>query len=85
MNRKHFTFGGLFGLLAPLLGLFAGLQVTPFLGNVLMFPFIIVGKILGQPLGEFSPIVTIICFIASIVAWGLIFAAIGALIQRRNN
>ncbi len=44
----------LFGLIAPFIGLFIGLQMSPWLANILMFPFIIVSALTDIPIGMMS-------------------------------
>lgn len=78
---NNFLWGSIFGLLAPFLGLFAGLQVAPVLGNILMFPFVIISKITGQPFGEFSTILKLLSWALSIVLWGFIFVIIAYIIS----
>lgn len=85
MNKKHLIFGAIFGLIAPALGLFAGLQVAPFLGTILMFPFIIVGAVTGDPFGEFSTAMKIISVILSIGLWALIFGFIGNFLGKSKS
>ena len=81
-NKRNFIKGAIFGLLAPFIGMFVGLQVAPFLGTILMFPFAIISKIIGQPLGEFSTIVMILSIVLSIVLWGFIFTGIAKIISK---
>lgn len=76
MDKKTFFWGAAFGFLAPVIGMFAGLQLAPFLGNILLFPFIILSSLVDIPFGEFSLPLLIFSFVLSIVLWGLIFVLI---------
>ncbi len=68
----------LFGLLAPFIGLFVGLQISPLLANVLMFPFIIVsaltGTPTGTPIGEMSGLLFTSLVLISGVAWAVLLS-----------
>jgi hypothetical protein len=78
-NKKAFFWGALFGLIAPIIGLFAGLQIAPIVGNILMFPFIIISHILDKPFGEFPTPLLVLSIVLSILAWGAIFSLIARL------
>jgi hypothetical protein len=80
-DNKNFKWGALFGVIAPFFGLFVGLQIIPFFGTILLFPFVLISKIVGQPLGEFSTTLLVLSFILSIIVWGGIFVLIGQLIR----
>jgi len=82
MNKKdnrNFKWGAFFGVIAPFLGLFVGLQIVPFLGTILLFPSVLISKVSGQPLGDFSTSLMVFSFILSIIAWGGIFVLMGRL------
>jgi|GEM_PF-5152391 len=72
-NNRNFLWGAIFGLIAPFIGMFAGLQVAPFLGTILMFPIIVLSKMIGQPFGNFSATLMILSIVLSIICWGFIF------------
>ena len=78
-DKSNFKWGAIFGLIAPCLGLFAGLQVLPVIGTILLFPAVIISKVVGLPFGEFSTGLIILSFILSVVAWGVIFLFFGRL------
>ena len=78
-DNRNFKWGALFGVIAPILGLFVGLQIVPFLGTILLFPSVLISKVNGQPLGEFSTSLMVLSFILSIIVWGGIFVLIGRL------
>ncbi len=75
MTKKPLLAGCLFGLLAPPVGLFIGLQVSPAMANVLMFPVIIVGVFLDTPLGDMSAGLWVGMVVLSGIVWALLFAA----------
>ena len=82
-NKKLFLYGSIFGLIAPFVGLFLGLQVAPVLGNILMFPFILIGSIVDKPFGYFSGFERVLGWLLSIILWGLIFVVMGKIIKRK--
>jgi hypothetical protein len=43
----------------PYIGIFAGLQVSPVLGNVLAFPAITLSYVTGTPIGMWHPAITL--------------------------
>lgn len=81
-NNKALTYGMIFGLIAPIIGLFAGLQLSSTLGNIFMFPFHIVGLFTDQPFGNWSTLLKIIGVLVSVISWGLLFYLISKLIKR---
>lgn len=83
MKRSLLIFGALFGLLAPFLGLFIGLQVSPALGTILIFPFILASGIFDIPVGHFSAPVWAALIVVSSICWAIIFAAFGLLWKNR--
>lgn len=74
--KKAILLGCIVGLIAPVIGLFLGLQVSTFLGTILMLPFIMLGSIIGEAFGNFSTLQTIISFACSMLLWASIFVAI---------
>lgn len=85
MNKKHFTYGSIFGLVAPFIGMFVGLQMVPFLGTILMLPFAIISTILDQPFGNFSTGLQILSVLLSIGFWGLVFAVAGRFFSKSDS
>jgi ABC-type dipeptide/oligopeptide/nickel transport system permease subunit len=83
--QKPLLIGALFGFIAPFIGLFVGSQVMPLLGDLLMFPFVIIGKIVDQPFGEMSTNLLLFCLLISMVVWGLIFMLVSKLIRSLKN
>lgn len=78
-NNKAFIYGLLFGLISPLIGIFAGLQLSSILGNILMFPFYIVGMFTDLPFGNWSMLIKIMGILFSMITWGTIFYMISRL------
>ena len=82
MNKKALVWGGIFGLVAPFVGIFFGLQISVVLGNILAFPVIALVYVTGTPFGMWSPILTITAVVLSVVAWALIFGVLAKLLGR---
>lgn len=74
MRSRHVIIGFLFGLAAPFLGLFAGLQISVALGNVLMIPFIVVSTATGTPFGEMPGWLWALLTLVSGCLWAVVFA-----------
>lgn len=72
--------GGLFGLVAPFIGMFIGLQVSPMVANVLMFPIIGMSAMLQSPFGAWSPALMLAGLALSIIVWALAFLAVGVVV-----
>ena len=68
-----------FGLIAPFIGLFVGLQVSPWLGSVLMFPFIAVSAVTGIPIGEMPGLLFGALVLVSGVAWAIVLSIPGVI------
>jgi ABC-type dipeptide/oligopeptide/nickel transport system permease subunit len=82
MKNKALLWGGVFGLAAPFVGMFVGLQVSPMVANILMFPIVTLSVVLGQPFGAWSPMLMLAGLAVSIVFWALVFAVINTLLKR---
>lgn len=82
MNKKALIIGGVFGLVAPFVGIFMGLQVSVILGNILAFPIIGLVYVTGTPFGMWSSALMIAAIVLSTVLWALIFALIARVIRR---
>jgi len=74
--KKELIAGIIFGAVAPFLGLFFGLQLSIFLGNILTFPLIIESTLIDKPFGEFSIFWWGVSFLLSMILWPLIFIII---------
>lgn len=72
MRKKALMWGGVFGLVAPFIGLFVGLQVSPMIANVLMFPIIGLAAVSGGSFGQ-NPMIFLVGIVLSIIVWSVIF------------
>lgn len=81
-NKKALLWGGVFGLVAPFIGMFIGLQVSPMVANVLMFPVIGMSAMLQRPFGMWSPALMLTAVALSIIVWALVFLAISLFFKR---
>lgn len=79
---KAFIYGAIFGLIAPMIGLFVGLQLSTFLGNILMFPFYIIGLFTEEPFGNWSMAMRVLGVLLSMITWGTVFYLIFNLVKR---
>ena len=81
MNKKALIWGGVFGLVAPFIGLFVGLQVSPMLANILMFPIIGLAAVSGGSFGQ-NPAILLVGVVLSVVVWALIFGIVAKFLKR---
>lgn len=79
---KKMLAGFVFGLIAPVIGLFIGLQVSTAVGNLLTFPIIGVSILLDVPFGLMSTAVRLGAWLFSGIVWAVIFYVIGQLVGR---
>jgi ABC-type dipeptide/oligopeptide/nickel transport system permease subunit len=79
MKKSWLIAGGIFGLVAPFIGMFFGLQVSTVLGNILAFPVIALVYITGTPFGFWGGGLYVLAITLSIVAWALIFGVASTL------
>ena len=84
-NKKALMWGGVFGLVAPFVGMFVGLQVSPMVANVLMFPIIAMAAGLNSPFGMWSPALMLAALVLSVIVWALVFAAVDMLVKRMRK
>ena len=82
MSKKALVWGGVFGLIAPFIGIFLGLQVSTLAGNILAFPIIGLSYLTGEPFGFWSTGTMVGAFAFSVVVWALIFALLARLFTR---
>lgn len=80
--NKAFIYGAVFGLIAPMIGLFVGLQLSTFLANILMFPFYIIGLFTEGPFGNWSMAMRVLGVLFSMITWGTVFYLIFKLVKR---
>lgn len=70
---KAAVIGLTFGFLAIWVGLFFGLQVSPMVANILLFPVIAVSYLVGTPIGAMSTPLTLAAFFLHCLVWSAIF------------
>lgn len=79
----------IFGIFTTWFGFFAGLQVSPMIGNVLVFPFSLSAAFSGAGFGHFSPLTLLCLFSLTSLVWSLVFLLLwnlgGALARRRSH
>lgn len=85
MERKALIVGGIFGLIAPFVGLIFGLQISILIGNILAFPIIIMVMMTGIPIGKWHPIFMLVALGVSIVTWVCIFGLVAKLIHNKGK
>ena len=85
MKKKTLVWGAAFGLVAPLVGIFVGLQVSVWLGNILAFPLVGLSYLTGQPFGMWSVWMLLLSLGLSMAAWALIFGVVARLGSRRGR
>ena len=85
MNRKWLIWGSVFGLIAPYVGVFVGLQVSVVLGNILTFPLIILAALTDSVFGNWGLPFLLLATALSVVIWALIFGVVGLLLNQRSN
>ena len=83
MNKKLLISGGVFGLIAPIIGMFFGLQVSTVLGTIFAFPVIALVYVTGQPFGYWGGGMMVLAFALSAVAWALIFWLVGKFVFKK--
>ena len=81
-NKKALIWGGVFGFVAPFIGMFVGLQIFPNVANVLMFPILGLSMILGTPFGMWGMGTKLAALVLSVVVWALVFETLGRLFKR---
>lgn len=82
---KYLIYKFAFGIVAPFIGLFAGLQISPWLGNILMFPFITISALTGIPIGEMPGLLFAVLVLVSGVAWAAILSLPNLIRSRRGK
>ncbi len=73
---KVYIFAALFGLCVTFFGLFAGLQLSPILGKILVFPFVISALITGTGVFNYSKSVLLGIYLFTSLFWAAIFILI---------
>jgi len=70
---KSALYGFVFGLIAPVIGLFVGLQLSVAVANVLMWPVLLISLITNTPFGLMSVWLRLGAWIFSAIAWAAMF------------
>ena len=84
-SKSIYILGGLFGFIAPFLGLFVGLQISSFLGTLFSFPAIFLTFITEIPFGNFTGSLKLFAWFLSIVSWSAIFGLISKIIHHYSK
>ncbi len=82
MKKRIYVLGVSLGIIMPYIGIFAGLQVSPVLGNVLAFPAITLSYVTGTPIGMWHPAMWILATILSIILWTIIVFVVDKLVTK---
>ena len=88
MQKKHLRaaiLGFLFGAITPFVGVFLGLQISPFLGTLFAFPFLAAGWMFGEPFGSLSPLIKVGALLLSGLVWSFIFLSTAKALSRRSQ
>lgn len=84
-NKKPAIIGFIFGLIAPIFGLFFGLQVSTMLGNIFTFPWILIASITGEAFGYWSGGMKLFAFLFSGAMWSGIFVLIKYFLNQNDS
>ncbi len=88
MRKRVYILGLVVGIIAPVLGLFVGLQVSPVLGSILVAPLfllsLITGDSLGGPGGFMQSAISIVGILISIGLWTAVFALVDKFVQKKS-
>lgn len=85
MLKRHKTallIGAAFGLLAPFIGMFVGLQISPVVANILMWPILGLAFLLGTPFGGWSGGMILFALAVSVAMWALVFVVVSSVRPR---
>jgi hypothetical protein len=85
MSKAALLWGALFGFLAPIVGLFVGLQVSVIVANILLWPALLMSAILNAPLGNWSLGLMLTGMLVSIIIWSLTFGIVHMGIRRLRS
>jgi phosphotransferase system glucose/maltose/N-acetylglucosamine-specific IIC component len=85
MVTKPLLYKFLIGLILPFLGLFVGLQVSPWLANILMFPIIAVSALMDLPLGEMPSWMWVGMLLLSGIVWAALLSVPGYFLNKKTN
>ena len=79
-HLKAHIWGAVFGLFAPIVGLFIGLQISPIVADILMWPVLLLARIVGTPFGSWGWGLISTGLIVSILLWSMVFALVQRLL-----
>ncbi|WP_185967249.1 hypothetical protein [Legionella israelensis] len=85
MNKKVLLYGAVFGLISPIIGISAGLQISPVLGNILAFPVIILAYLTDKPFGTWGPSLILLAACLSVFIWTLLFGFISRIFTQSKS
>ena len=71
--RFKFILAILFGIFVTWFGLFGGLQISPVIGNILAFPFVLSAYLTGNGFGNQSIGVAVVLFAVTSLFWATAF------------
>ena len=66
---RTYILGIFLGIVTPIIGLFAGLQISTTLGNILAFPLLVVSYVSSVPIGMWPWPLWVIGAVLSIALW----------------
>ncbi len=82
---KIALWGFLAGILLPVFGLFIGLQVSPLLANIMLFPLLFLSEVTGIVFGNASGIQRLFFVLFSGVSWAALFFVVSRLKKFGNE
>lgn len=83
--KKTIIAGAVFGLIAPFVGIFIGLQVLPLFGTFLILPFVSLVLLTGIPIGNMGTALFVVGMVLSVIFWAVVFSGIGKLVRIVNK
>jgi hypothetical protein len=84
MKKSTLIIGVLIGIIAPFLGIAAGLQIHPMLGNIFCFPFVLISSITDQSFGEMTTFYRSLGISLSVLIWVGVVFLFSKLIGKKN-
>jgi hypothetical protein len=85
MNKMVRIVGAVFGIPAFPMGLFAGLQVSPLLGDILLLPLVVASWLTDMPLSHMSGWTVAILASVSSLFWAVVFGALSLVVRRLKS
>jgi hypothetical protein len=77
--------GAVFGVAAFPMGLSAGLQVSPLLGDILLLPLVVASWLTDMPRGHMSGWTVAILAGVSSLFWAVVFGALSLVVRRLKS